>query len=357
MRLLIATDAWHPQVNGVVRSLEHMEAAGRTMGHEPLFLTPRDFRSVPLPGYPEIRLSLAGRRSVERRCDALAPSHVHIATEGPIGHAARRYCLARGRPFTTSYHTRFPEYLAARAPVPQSWSYAWLRRFHGAACGTMVSTPSLERDLAGRGFTNLMRWTRGVDTELFRPQPDDAPDPFAGLPRPIFLFVGRVAVEKNLDAFLALDLPGTKVVVGDGPDRARLEALDPAARFLGTRTGAELARLYAAADVFVFPSLTDTFGIVLLEALACGLPVAAYPVTGPLDVIGGTGAGVLDRDLRAAALAALDISREVCRAEAERYTWAESARQFYTNIETAHARAPLPAAPARPPVAGAAELG
>ena len=279
---------------------------------------------------------------------------MHIATEGSVGYATRRYCLAQGRPFTTSYHTRFPEYLAARAPVPEAWTYAWLRRFHGASSGTMVSTPSLERDLAGRGFTNLMRRTRGVDTELFRPQDSDA---LAGLPRPLFLFVGRLAVEKNVAAFLALDLPGTKVVVGDGPDRPRLQALAPEARFLGTQTGAALARIYAAADAFVFPSLTDTFGIVLLEALACGLPVAAYPVTGPLDVIAGTGAGVLDRDLRAAALGALAIPRERCRAEALRYTWAESARQFYANIAAAHARGPVPrrSVPARG--SGEIELG
>jgi glycosyltransferase involved in cell wall biosynthesis len=337
VRLLIATDAWHPQVNGVVRSLEHMAAAGRELGFETVFLTHQDFASVPLPGYPEIRLSYATKAKVARRWAGLNPTHVHIATEGTVGYATRRYCLAHGRPFTTSYHTRFPEYLAARAPVPESWSYAWLRRFHGASSGTMVSTPSLERDLSARGFTNLLRWTRGVDTELFRPQASDA---LAGLPRPIFLFVGRLAVEKNLGAFLDLSLPGTKVVVGDGPDRARLAGIDPNACFLGTQTGAELAAIYAAADVFVFPSLTDTFGIVLLEALASGLPVAAYPVTGPLDVVGGTGAGVLDADLRAAALAALEIPRERCREEALRYTWAESARQFYRNIEVAHASGP-----------------
>ena len=340
MRLLIATDAWHPQVNGVVRSLENMAALGREMGVETLFLTHQDFASVPLPGYPEIRLSYATKAKVARTCSDLAPNHVHVATEGTVGYATRRYCLDHGRPFTTSYHTRFPEYLAARAPVPEAWTYAWLRRFHGASSGTMVSTPSLERDLTGRGFTNLMRWTRGVDTDLFQPaHPDDAaPAALDGLPRPLFLFVGRLAVEKNVSAFLDLPLPGTKVVVGDGPDRARLAALHPEARFLGTLTGAGLARIYAAADVFVFPSLTDTFGIVLLEALACGVPVAAYPVTGPLDVIGETGTGVLDHDLRKAALSALGIPRERCRREALRYTWSESARQFFCNIADAHAR-------------------
>ncbi|GJE25748.1 glycosyltransferase family 4 protein [Methylobacterium organophilum] len=333
MRLLIATDAWHPQVNGVVRSLEHMVEAAPAHGFEPVLLSPLDFASVPMPGYAEIRLSLATRLGVEARWPRLSPSHVHIATEGPIGLAVRRACLARNRPFTTSYHTRFPEYLAARAPVPEAWSYAWLRRFHAAATGTMVSTPSLERELRGRGFVNLMRWTRGVDTELFRPHESHALD---GLPRPLFLFVGRLAVEKNIEAFLALDLPGTKVVVGEGPDRARLEALGSGARFLGALTGQALADVYAAADVFVFPSLTDTFGIVLLEALASGLPVAAYPVTGPLDVIGEGGAGVLDHDLRAAALGALQVPRARCREEALHYSWAESARQFFSNIASAH---------------------
>ncbi|AWN47827.1 alpha-mannosyltransferase [Methylobacterium terrae] len=338
MRLLVATDAWHPQVNGVVRSLEHMVTAGRRRGHDPVMLTPVDFASVPLPGYAEIRLSLVTARGVAARFPGLAPTHVHIATEGPIGLATRRVCLAQGRPFTTSYHTRFPEYLAARLPVPERWSYAWLRRFHTAASGTMVSTPSLERDLASRGFGRLMRWSRGVDTDLFRPCDGEAPpDCLAGLPRPFFLFVGRLAVEKNVEAFLRLDLPGTKLVVGDGPDRARLAGLAPAARFLGTLTGEALARVYAASDVFVFPSLTDTFGIVLLEALASGLPVAAYPVTGPLDVIGGTGVGVLDHDLGAAARAALAIPPAACRREALRYTWAASADQFYGNIESAHA--------------------
>lgn len=357
MRLLLATDAWHPQVNGVVRSIERMVEAGAGLGVEPLMLTPADFASLPMPGYREIRLSLVTRSRVLARWDRLAPTHVHIATEGPIGHAVRAACLSLGQAFTTSYHTRFPEYLAARAPVPEAWSYAWLRRFHAAASGTMVSTPSLERELAGRGFPRLMRWTRGVDTELFRPREADAlasdlasalASALADLPRPIFLSVGRLAVEKNLAAFLALDLPGSKVVVGDGPDRARLQALAPEAHFLGALTGEALARVYASADAFVFPSLTDTFGIVLLEALASGLPVAAFPVTGPLDVIGGTGAGALDTDLRAAALAALAVPRERCRAEALRYTWAESARQFYDNIAQAHALGPMHRTAGRP---------
>lgn len=338
MKLLIASDAWHPQVNGVVRSLEQMVRRAPEHGFAAALLSVADFRSLPLPGYPEIRLAYAGRERVAARWRAERPSHVHIATEGPVGLAARRHCLAHGLPFTTSYHTRFPEYLAARAPVPEAWSYAYLRRFHGAARGTMVSTASLQGELAARGFGRLMRWTRGVDTERFRPAEPGTPAPaeLAGLPGPLFLYVGRLAVEKNVAAFLALDLPGTKVVVGDGPDRARLQALAPEARFLGTRTGADLSAVYAACDVFVFPSLTDTFGIVLLEALASGLPVAAFPVPGPNDVVGGTRVGVLDPDLRVAALAALRLSRAECRAEALRCGWDVSARQFFGNIVEAH---------------------
>ena len=331
MRLLIATDAWRPQINGVVRSLEYMIEQAPALGAEVAVLTPDAFRSVPMPGYPEIRLSLATPGAASTAIRRFGATHIHIATEGPIGLAVRWACLREGRSFTTSYHTRFPEYLAARAPVPARWSYGALRRFHNAGCGTLVSTPSLERDLKARGFRRLLRWTRGVDTELFRPRPDAD----LGLPRPIFLFVGRVAVEKNLPAFLALDLPGTKVVVGDGPARAELEARYPDARFLGALSGRPLAEVYAAADVFVFPSLTDTFGIVLLEALASGLPVAGYPVMGPQDVIGGSGCGVLDHDLRLAALGALRISLERCRAYGETFTWRESARQFFGSIGAA----------------------
>ncbi len=349
MRLVIASDAWHPQINGVVRSIERMVQAAPAHGAAARVLGPGAFRSLQLPGYPEIRLALAGPRAVAR--PLAEASHVHIATEGPIGMAARAACLRRGRAFTTSYHTRFPEYLAARLPIPEALSYAWLRRFHAAAAGTMVSTASLESELEARGFTNLMRWGRGVDTALFRPGAGQGADPFAdpraapfaGLPRPIFLNVGRVAVEKNLEAFLALDLPGTKVIVGDGPARARLTSAHPEARFPGVLTGPALAAAYAGADAFVFPSLTDTFGIVLLEALACGLPVAAYPVAGPRDVIAGTGAGVLAHDLRAAALAALAIPRARCRRTALAHTWEASARQFFANVAAAADTATRPA--------------
>ena len=334
MRLLIATDAWHPQVNGVVRSLEHMAAEAPRFGAEVAFLTPERFRSIPMPSYPEIRLSLVRPGSMAGILEEASPTHVHIATEGPIGLAMRLACKQRGQAFTTSYHTRFPEYVAARTMIPESWSYSALRRFHGGARAMMVSTPSLERELIGRGFRNIVRWTRGVDTTLFRPRNERILDTAS----PVFLYVGRVAVEKNLEAFLSLDLPGTKVVVGDGPARAGLEGKYPDARFLGTLVGEELARVYASSDVFVFPSLTDTFGIVLIEALASGLPIAAFPVTGPADVVGSSGCGALGEDLREAALAALAIPRDRCRAYGETFTWRESARQFFSNIETAHAQ-------------------
>jgi Glycosyltransferase len=335
MRLLIATDAWRPQVNGVVRSLEHMAAEAPAHGAEVTFLTPEHFRSFPMPTYPEIRLSVARPGRVAALLEEARPTHIHIATEGPIGLAVRRLCVRQGRAFTTSYHTRFPEYVSARLPVPRAWTYGALRRFHNSGRAVMVSTPSLAHELRGHGFRNILRWTRGVDTALFRPRPERALD----LPRPVFLYVGRVAVEKNLGTFLSLDLPGTKVVVGDGPSRLMLERAHPDVRFLGALAGEALAQVYASADVFVFPSLTDTFGIVLLEALASGLPIAAYPVTGPRDVVGASGCGILDTDLRRAALAALDIPRDRCRAYGETFTWRESARQFFSNIEIACERA------------------
>ncbi len=331
MRLLIVSDAWHPQINGVVRTLERLGQELPAFGVSVDFLTPADYRTVPMPTYPDIRLALATPADVTRRMDALAPDHVHIATEGPLGLAARRACLATGRAFTTSYHTRFPEYLHARLPVPEAWTYAWLKRFHNAAAATLVATPSLADELSGRGFTKVRVWSRGVDAEQFHPRKRSD----LGFSGPVFLSVGRVAVEKNLDAFLSLDLPGSKVIVGDGPARAHLAERYPDAVFMGARTGEDLARIYASADVFVFPSLTDTYGIVLLEALASGLPVAAYPVTGPLDVLGGTDAGVLDADLRAAALAALAIQRGRARDLALRHSWSGCARLFLDQIRSA----------------------
>jgi glycosyltransferase involved in cell wall biosynthesis len=328
MRVLIATDAWHPQVNGVVRTLTSLAEAAKGLGVPIEFLTPEGFPSIPLPTYANLRLAIPNGREIARRIDAANPDAIHIATEGPIGFAVRAYCRRRGRPFTTSYTTCFPEYIAARAPVPESWSYAVLRHFHVAATVTMVSTMSLMTQLRSRGFQNLSMWTRGVDTELFAPHRALTLD----LPRPIFLTVGRVAVEKNLEAFLALDLPGSKVVIGDGPQEAELRQRFPQATFLGLRKGVELAGLVAAADVFVFPSRTDTFGVVQLEALASGVPVAAFPVMGPKDVIGDQPIGVLDEDLAAACLGALRASREACREFALTRSWTTSARQFIAHV-------------------------
>ncbi len=330
-KVLVATDAWYPQVNGVVRSLESLASAAREFGATFRFLTPEDFKTVGLPGYSEIRLVLAGPSSVGRRVEAEPFDHVHIATEGPLGFAVRRHCLRERIPFTTSYHTNFPAYVAARTWIPEHWTYALLRRFHNAGEGTFVATETLERDLTRRGFERLMRWSRGVNHHQFRSRPTVG----IGVARPVFLSVGRLAIEKNLSAFLKLDLPGTKVVVGDGPARRGLEAAHPDAVFLGHLSGDALARVYGGSDVFVFPSLTDTFGLVLLEAMSSGLPVAAFPVPGPRDVVGASGAGVLDEDLKRACLDALDIPRWKPRAHAETFSWRDSARQFLDNIAVA----------------------
>ena len=331
-RVLLVTDAWQPQVNGVVRTLQRLSENLPALGAEAEFLTPAGFRSFPMPTYPDIRLALTTRREVRRRIEAANADHVHIVTEGPLGILARWVCLAERQPFTTSYHTRFPEYLSARMPVPEALTYAWLRHFHNAAAGTLVATPSLAAELAGKGFTKLRPWTRGVDTDMFNP----AHRGDLGLPGPIFIYVGRVAVEKNLGAFLSLDLPGSKVVVGDGPALQQLRRRHPDAHFLGEHVGADLARIYASADVFVFPSRTDTFGIVLLEALASGLPVAAYPVTGPIDVVGD--AGALSEDLHEAALAALSIDGQKARERALTYSWRACAELFVGHVREAYSR-------------------
>ncbi|MFY9657106.1 MAG: glycosyltransferase family 1 protein [Methylocystis sp.] len=328
MRILVATDAWRPQVNGVVRTLSALARAARGLGAEIEFLSPEGFWSVPMPSYPQLRLALPSPGAIAARIEAARPDAIHIATEGPIGHLTRAYCVRRRRRFTTSYTTRFPEYIAARYPIPPSWSYAVLRWFHAAASVTMVSTPSLYNELCERNFANLGMWTRGVDTEVFRPDRAIALD----LPRPLFVTVGRVAVEKNLDAFLSLDLPGTKLVIGGGPQLDELKQRYPEAVFLGELEHETLAGYLAAADVFVFPSKTDTFGIVQLEALACGLPIAAYPVTGPLDVVGANPIGALNDDLRAACLSALNVSRTACRDFALGYSWENSARQFLEHM-------------------------
>ncbi|HXZ01554.1 MAG TPA: glycosyltransferase family 1 protein [Stellaceae bacterium] len=329
MRIALVSDAWAPQINGVVRTLTMLIRELGARGHEVTRITPELFRTLPCPTYPEIRLALRPGRRVAELMAAARPDAIHITTEGPLGIAARRYCLAHGYGFTTAFHTRFPEYVAARFSVPASWSYALMRRFHAPSKGVMVATDTVRNELAARGFCNLRRWSRGVDAEAYDPA---LREELPGIKRPIFLGVGRVAVEKNFAAFLALDLPGSKVVIGDGPMIDELKRRHPEAHFFGKREGRELARLYASADVFVFPSRTDTFGLVLLEALASGLPVAAYPVPGPLDVIASSGAGVLDEDLGRAALAALDIPRERCRAHALRYTWTASADQFVENL-------------------------
>jgi glycosyltransferase involved in cell wall biosynthesis len=328
MNILVATDAWDPQVNGVVRTLKSLAKAVRKFEAAITFLTPDGFPSVSLPTYPGLRCALPRPREVAHRIERARADAIHIATEGPIGQFVRRYCVKHRLPFTTSFTTRFPEYIAARVPIPEAWSYAALRYFHAAARVTMVSTPSLMAELAGRGFRNLGMWTRGVDTELFRPERAIDLD----LPRPIFATVGRLAIEKNLAAFLSLDLPGSKVLIGAGPQEAELRRRFPDATFLGELEDERLAAHMAAADVLVFPSRTDTFGVVQLEALACGVPVAAYPVTGPRDVIGCNPVGVLDENLREACLQALRVSRPACRAFALTRSWDASAKQFIAHL-------------------------
>jgi 1,2-diacylglycerol 3-alpha-glucosyltransferase/glucuronosyltransferase len=327
MRILVATDAWHPQVNGVVRTLTMMAEAARDLGVDVSFLTPASFRTFAMPSYADLRVALPGRSKIARLIAEARPDNIHIATEGPIGFAVRAYCRRRNLPFTSSFHTRFPEYISARFPIPESWIWAGLRRFHGASAAVMAATPALAAELRGRGFSNVVLWPRGVDAKLFHPRQVDL-----GFSKPVFLSVGRVAVEKNLEAFLALDLPGTKVVVGDGPARAELSRKYPDAVFMGSLQGEALGAAYAGADVFVFPSKTDTFGLVLLEALASGVPVAAYPVTGPRDVIGDAPVGVLGEDLRNACLAALTIPSLLCLKFAASHTWQASAQAFVNNI-------------------------
>ena len=321
------------QVNGVVRTLAMTRDELVRLGYEVEVIAPDRFLTVPCPTYPR-SAGLGSAMMMPAMIEAFGPSAIHIATEGPLGRTARRWCLNRGLPFTTAYHTRFPEYVHARFRMPTAWMYAVLRNFHSKARGTMVATPTVSRELEVLGFRNLRRWTRGVDTALFRPK-DEAgtvADPYLGLPRPIFLSVGRVAIEKNLPAFLDLDLPGTKLVIGDGPDRESLAAQYPDIHFLGEKNGEDLARHFAAADSFVFPSRTDTFGLVMLEALASGLPVAAFPVAGPQDVLTDPAVGVTNEDLRNAALATLTLDGAACRAFALDFSWEASARQFLSNL-------------------------
>ena len=339
MRILLVTDAWHPQVNGVVRTLEEVTSHLCAAGHRVEIVSPERFPGFAMPSYPEIRLSLVFPASLRKIIRGFLPDQIHIATEGPLGVAARRACLQLKRPFTTSYHTRFPEYVRVRLPIPLSWSYAFMRRFHNAGTACLVATPSIAAILRDHGFKTVVNWTRGIDRERFHPRPGDTLARDNGWQRPIFMNVGRISIEKNLEAFLALDLPGTTVVVGDGPQRAELQRKYRDAVFTGVKSGEELARHYAAADVFVFPSLTDTFGNVLLEALASGVPVAAFPVPGPLDVIGTSGAGVLDADLRKAALSALQVPRERALAHAASFDWDECVRMFLEAGQTAKSAA------------------
>lgn len=328
MKIMIVTDAWSPQVNGVVRTLKNTRRELEALGHQVEILTPQAFKTLPCPTYPDIRLSLLPGARVRRRIRDYAPDALHIATEGPLGMAARAHAIRCNMAFTTAYHTRFPEYVKARFAIPLSWTYTFLRWFHGPSQAVMAPTPVVVEDLQDYGFRDVVLWSRGVDLDIFRMQQTNR----LNTAPPVFLYVGRVAVEKNVDAFLELDLPGTKWVVGDGPALARIKQAHPEVHYLGVLDQHELAEVYASADVFVFPSRTDTFGLVLLEAMACGCPVAAYPVTGPLDVIGRSSAGALDEDLRQACLKALDIPRQTARAHAELFSWRAATQQFLTHL-------------------------
>lgn len=332
MRIVLATDAWEPQVNGVVRTLARVAGELRDIGDLVEVISPDQFATFPLPTYPEIKLAMGAFEKVQQRFKAFEPEAIHIATEGPIGLAARRICLEWKLPFTTSYHTRFPEYVSARLPLPLAAGYAYMKWFHRPSGRLMVATRTMADELQRQGFRNISVWSRGVDTETFQPRRPQDPDVFEGLARPIWLNVGRVAVEKNIEAFLALDLPGSKVVVGDGPQREELNERYPDVRFAGAKLGADLAAHYACADVFVFPSLTDTFGLVMLEAWASGLPIAGFMAPGPADIIPESGAGALAPDqthgLREACLQALEIDGSFARAAAERYSWRACAEEF-----------------------------
>lgn len=349
-KICIVTDAWAPQVNGVVRTLQSLQGCLKARGYRVYMVTPALFRTVPCPTYPEIPLAIDAfwkMSSVLKRIDADA---VHIATEGPLGWAARRWCIKSGMPFTTAYHTAFPEYVAARTPLSADLLYPLFRRFHARSSGVLVATPTVRAQLRAKGFINIVNWTRGVDRNLFQADADKADWNYAG---PVQLYVGRVAVEKNIEAFLEADTPGTKVVVGDGPAFDRLKKAFPDVKFLGALFGQKLAQAYASADVFVFPSKTDTFGLVMIEALACGTPVAAYPVLGPLDVLGADGTGPFDdwnepiaalgEDLGISIIEAALLDRKACSEFAKKYDWDEVARQFEAAIHWRPAGAAQPA--------------
>lgn len=329
MKIAIVSDAWHPQINGVVNSMQHTCDDLREFGHQVEIFSPQDFKTVPCPTYPSIRLSVLPGGRLSRMLDDYSPDSIHISTEGPLGMAARSWCCKRKLRFTTAYHTQFPQYVSLRAPVPLSWGYGVMRWFHARSQAVMVPTATVKRELEAQGFGDKVKlWSRGVDTGLFRPQPGVD----LGLPRPISMYVGRVAVEKNIGDFLDLDLPGSKLVIGDGPDLERLKKEHPDVCFVGFKTGVDLAAHIACADVFVFPSRTDTFGLVMLEALACGVPVAAYPVTGPIDVITSPKVGCLDNDLNAAVEGALKCKPADCRVFALDYTWEAASRTFESHL-------------------------
>jgi 1,2-diacylglycerol 3-alpha-glucosyltransferase/glucuronosyltransferase len=332
LKIAIATDAWAPQINGVVTTLGKMGEELTELGNEVMYITPEGFNTFPCPSYPSIRLAMFPNNKVASMLDEYKPDAIHIATEGPLGHAARKYCVKNNLKFTTSYHTQFPEYVRLRAPIPVSWTYKFLRNFHGKAQRTMVPTPSQQQRLIDEKFSDVVIWSRGVDTELFRPRSKH----FITDPRPISMYMGRVAVEKNIEAFLKLDLPGTKYIIGDGPDLEELKKKYSEAKFTGFKRGEELATYLAAADVFVFPSLTDTYGLVMLEAMACGVPVAAFPVTGPIDVVLQGKTGELDNDLQKAVLKALKLKPEDCIEFARNNSWRTSAETFLNHLEPNH---------------------
>ncbi len=333
LKIVIVTDAWKPQLNGVVRALDTLGQILQGFGNEVVYITPLEFRSVPLPSYPEIRLSILPNRKVASIINRIKPDAIHIATEGPLGRAARRFCKRRGYPFTTSFHTRFAEYANERWKLPISWGYGVLRDFHKDGEAMMVATPGLLEEMQERGFNNMKLWARGVDLKQFVPGDRSFLDHY---PRPIFTYIGRLAVEKSIEDFLALDLPGTKLMVGDGPQREELEQKYKNAVFVGPKFGDELTKYYQGSDVFVFPSRTDTFGLVNVEALACGVPVAAYPVRGPVDILKGapSGCGALDEDLKKACLQALESrDPEACREHAKNFSWEAATKQFISNLE------------------------
>lgn len=346
MKLAIATDAWYPQVNGVVRTLAATVAELDSRGYEVELATPGHFLTVPMPGYASIRLAVAPRFGVRRMLDAFAPDIVHVATEGPIGWSARGWCLRHGVPLTTSFHTRFPDYASVRTGISADRFWPIMKRFHAPSRAVLAATDSLAVELARRGFGNIQRWTRGIDRSVFRP--DGASHPaMRDLTGPVLLSVGRVAPEKNLEAFLDAEVRGTKVVVGDGPALDRLQRRYPEARFLGKLTGEELAGAYRGADCFVFPSRTDTFGLVVIEALACGVPVAAYPVPGPVDILGADGrgadarvpepAGALREDLDEAIARALILDRKAAARLGEYFSWEHATDLFVRSLENAQA--------------------